>query len=137
MKAKIILSSFFVAGTLFAGTLVSSSELPNVASEFISTHFKDAQIVAVEKDFDSYEVKLSNGAEIEFTINGDLKEIDGKYVAIPDSILPDVLAEARKSQNGAKLMEIEKKLNGYELKFNNNMEVYINNEGKIIRQKLD
>lgn len=134
---KIILSGLVLSGVLFADTIVSADSLPQNAKDFISTHFKDSKINLVEKDWDGYEVKLSNGTEIDFKSNGDFKEIDGNYKAIPDTILPDILAKAKQSQNGAKLMEIEKKWNGYELKFDNNMEVYIDEKGEIKGQKLD
>ncbi len=134
---KILFSSLLVASALFADTLVSVNELPKSALEFIKTHYSSATVSKVEKDWNSYEVKLSNGVEIDFKTNGDLKEIDGKYTPIPDTVLSNVLAKAKQSQNGAKLMELEKKSNGYELKFSNNMEVYIDDKGEILSSKLD
>lgn len=44
--------------------------------EYIKTHFADTYVVSVEKDTREYEVKLNNGIELEFDLNGRLRDID-------------------------------------------------------------
>ncbi|EFP3668554.1 hypothetical protein HPW99_001648, partial [Campylobacter jejuni] len=92
MKAKLTLLALLGATVLLAKDMVvPASELPNNAKEFISKNFKTAQIGLVKKDIDSYDVILNDGTEIDFMINGEWKEVDGKYKALPHTILPNVM----------------------------------------------
>lgn len=133
---KIILCCIFTA-CLFADTIINPDSLPKDAKEFIKTHFSDATIIYAEKDWTSYDVKLNTGVKLEFTSSGKVKEIDTKYSEFPASILPNILAKAKASQTNAKLRKLEKNLNGYELKFTNGMEVYINEKGDILATRFD
>lgn len=135
MKKLLFLGA--ISCCLLADTNINPNELPQNVQDFVKTHFTNENIVKAEKDWDSYEIKLSNGTELDFSKSGDIKEIDGKYSPIPDSIMQDVLKLAKENQKNAKLMEIEKEWNGYKLKFNNNYKVYIDNNGTITKTVLD
>ncbi|EAH6085242.1 PepSY-like domain-containing protein [Campylobacter jejuni] len=138
MKAKLTLLALLGATVLLAKDMVvPASELPNNAKEFISKNFKTAQIGLVKKDIDSYDVILNDGTEIDFMINGDWKEVDGKYKALPHTILPSVMKKVSATQPNAQILEVDKEINGYKFKFNNNMEVYTDMQGNILGQKLD
>ncbi|ECR5254296.1 hypothetical protein F1K64_09650, partial [Campylobacter jejuni] len=90
MKLKLGLAALLGTTVLLAKDMVvPASELPNNAKEFISKNFKTAQIGLVKKDIDSYDVILNDGTEIDFMINGEWKEVDGKYKALPHTILPN------------------------------------------------
>lgn len=41
------------------------------------------------------------------------------------------------TQPNAQILEVDKEINGYKFKFNNNMEVYTDMQGNILGQKLD
>ncbi|EDP6564741.1 hypothetical protein FVY30_08960 [Campylobacter jejuni] len=136
MKAKLTLLALLGTTVLLAKDMVvPASELPNNAKEFISKNFKTAQIGLVKKDIDSYDVILNDGTEIDFMINGEWKEVDGKYKALPHTILPNVMKKV--STPNAQILEVDKEINGYKFKFNNNMEVYTDMQGNILGQKLD
>ena len=49
---------------------ISSSQLPSKATEFITQFFPSARIVSSQKDKDEYEVKLSDGTQIDFNKDG-------------------------------------------------------------------
>lgn len=138
MKAKLTLLALLGATVLLAKDMViPASELPNNAKEFISKNFKTAQIGLVKKDIDSYDVILNDGTEIDFMINGEWKEVDGKYKALPYTILPGVMEKVSATQPNAQILEIDKEINGYKFKFNNNMKVYTDMQGNVLGQKLD
>ncbi|HEF7911268.1 TPA: PepSY-like domain-containing protein [Campylobacter jejuni] len=138
MKAKLTLLALLGTTVLLAKDMVvPASELPNNAKEFISKNFKTAQIGLVKKDIDSYDVILNDGTEIDFMINGEWKEVDGKYKALPHPILPNVMKKVSATQPNAQILEVDKEINGYKFKFNNNMEVYTDMQGNILGQKLD
>ncbi|EGC6710167.1 hypothetical protein H9W46_001522, partial [Campylobacter coli] len=114
MKLKLGLAALLGATVLFArDIIVPASELPRNAQDFISKNFKTAQIALVKKDIDSYDVILNDGTEIDFMINGDWKEVDGKYKALPHTILPSVMKKVSATQPNAQILEIDKEINGY------------------------
>lgn len=139
MKLKLSLAALLCAGALYANDMVISvGELPSNAQNFISQNFKGTNATLVKKDLDSFEVNLSDGTEIEFMTNGDWKDVDGKYKAIPLDFLPkELLSKAQASQANAQIVKVEKEVSGYKFQFNNNMEVYIDAKGNVLGQKMD
>ncbi len=91
-----------------------------------------------EMDRKSYEIALDNGVEMEFFRNGELKEIEGNYIALPLNILPQSVATtvSRTYPNNV-VTKIKKKWNLYEVKLNNMMELYIDINGQLLGQKFD
>ena len=90
-------------------------------------------------DRKTYEIALDNGVEIEFFRNGELKEIEGNYTALPSNILPQPVANtvSRTYPNNV-ITKIKKKWNLYEVKLNNMMELYIDaSSGQLLGQKFD
>lgn len=81
------------------GELISKNEiqeqsvfvkkLPLLAKNFLKQHFDLSGVISVERDDDGYEVKLTNGIEIEFDLQGNWKEIKAKkhIISLPSSIL--------------------------------------------------
>lgn len=140
MKTKLSLVVLLLSvGILYARDMVvQASALPQNASSFVGTHFKNVQIALVKQDTDSFDVTLSDGTEIDFMINGEWKEVDGKYKAIPTSFLPSaVVSKAQATQPNATILEVSKQINGYKFKFNNNMKVYTDMNGNVLGQKFD
>lgn len=138
MKFKLTLFALLFAGLAHADTMVSFNTLPQNARDFIQTHFKGSQVNLVTQDTDSFDVLLGDGVKIEFFINGDWKEVDGKYKAIPTEFLPPKVVEnAKSAQPNAQIVEVDKKPYGIKLKFSNQMEVYTDASGSVIGQKFD
>ncbi|MBZ7955026.1 PepSY-like domain-containing protein [Campylobacter molothri] len=137
MKIKLGLVALLGAIVLLAkDIIVPASTLPKNAQDFIAANFKNAQIALVKKDIDSFDVTLSNGTEIDFMINGEWKEVDGKYQALPNSILPSIMSKISTSSN-AQILEVSKEINGYKFELNNYMKVYTDMQGNILGQKMD
>ena len=51
--------------------IVSADQLPKTAQDFISANFAGKTVQYVEKDFNEFEVQLSDRTEIKFGGNGD------------------------------------------------------------------
>ncbi|MBK1971273.1 PepSY-like domain-containing protein [Campylobacter sp. TTU_617] len=135
---KIFFAILATAAILYADMVVSVDSLPQNAQKFIQTYFKGTQIALVKKDIDSFDVTLNDGTEIDFIINGEWKEIDGNYKAIPTGFLPtNLISKVQASQANAQIIEVSKEINGYKFKFNNNMKVYTDINGNILGQKFD
>ncbi|EPT6778823.1 PepSY-like domain-containing protein [Campylobacter coli] len=137
MKAKLTLLALLGTTVLLAKDMVvPASELPNNAKEFISKNFKTAQIGLVKKDIDSYDVILNDGTEIDFMINGEWKEVDGKYKALPNSILPNIMPKISASSN-AQIIEVSREISGYKFELSNQLKIYTDAQGNILGQKFD
>ncbi|EAH4472837.1 TPA: PepSY-like domain-containing protein [Campylobacter coli] len=137
MKLKLGLAALLGATVLFArDIIVPASELPRNAQDFISKNFKTAQIALVKKDIDSYDVTLNDGTEIEFIITGEWKDVDGKYKALPNSILPNIMPKISASSN-AQIIEVSREINGYKFELSNQLKIYTDAQGNILGQKFD
>ncbi|EAH9519807.1 hypothetical protein EYI58_02510 [Campylobacter coli] len=137
MKLKLGLAALLGATVLFArDIIVPASELPRNAQDFISKNFKTAQIALVKKDIDSYDVTLNDGTEIDFIITGEWKEVDGKYKALPNSILPNIMPKISASSN-AQIIEVSREISGYKFELSNQLNIYTDAQGNILGQKFD
>ncbi|EAH5044209.1 PepSY-like domain-containing protein [Campylobacter coli] len=137
MKLKLGLAALLGATVLFArDIIVPASELPRNAQDFISKNFKTAQIALVKKDIDSYDVTLNDGTEIDFIITGEWKDVDGKYKALPNSILPNIMPKISASLN-AQIIEVSREINGYKFELSNQLKIYTDAQGNILGQKFD
>lgn len=137
MKLKLGLAALLGATVLFArDIIVPASELPRNAQDFISKNFKTAQIALVKKDIDSYDVTLNDGTEIDFIIIGEWKDVDGKYKALPNSILPNIMPKISASSN-AQIIEVSREINGYKFELSNQLKIYTDAQGNILGQKFD
>ncbi|EDN2460537.1 hypothetical protein GHY87_07235 [Campylobacter coli] len=137
MKLKLGLAALLGATVLFArDIIVPASELPRNAQDFISKNFKTAQIALVKKDIDSYDVTLNDGTEIDLIITGEWKDVDGKYKALPNSILPNIMPKISASSN-AQIIEVSREINGYKFELSNQLKIYTDAQGNILGQKFD
>lgn len=139
MKKILVLTAAFLmtASLAFADMMVTPESLPANVKQFIQTNFPNANIMYAERDYDSIEVKLNTGVELDFYVNGDWKEIK-TYQNFPTSVLPAPVTEAvRNAHPQAFIIKAEKTWNGYEIKTSNMMEIYITANGQIMGQKFD
>lgn len=129
-----LFSAFLMADDIY----IMPEQLPQNALQFIQKYFPDVNILYAEMDKKGYEVQLSNGVEIEFLRNGEFKEIEGNYVALPFEILPQSVANTvGKTYPNTVITKIKRKWNFYEVKLNNMMELYIDANGQLLGQKFD
>lgn len=129
-----LFSAFLMADDIY----IMPEQLPKNALQFIQKYFPNVNILYAEMDKKGYEVQLSNGVEIEFLRNGEFKEIEGNYVALPFEILPQSVANTvGKTYPNTVITKIKRKWNFYEVKLNNMMELYIDANGQLLGQKFD
>lgn len=139
MKLKLTLLALLVGiSSALADMVVPANQLPATAQKFISTHFKGVSIGLVERDMNSFDVVLVDGTKIDFNINGEWTEVDGKYKPIPTGFIPNaVVSKVQATQQGAQIIEVDREFGGYKFKFTNGMKVYADNNGNILGQKFD
>ena len=136
---KILLSAIFVltASVSYADQPVQPQSLPQNIQSFVANNFPGAGIIFAERDFDSFEVKLNNGSELDFDKSGNWKEIKS-YDKFPVQVLPGAVVNSVKAAHPqATIIKAERKWGGFEIKTSNNMEIMVQENGQIMGQKFD
>ena len=139
-KIFVLLITLTIVSTssLFADWVVPASSLPQKSRAFIQRVYPGVQIWKVERDGGKFEVKLSNGASIDFLANGNWINIDGEYNGVPLSVLPQAVANTvRRTYPQAMMIDVEKEWGNYKIKLNNMMEMFISANGQLVGQKWD
>lgn len=94
--ALIALTFAFAFASCDKEEVISSSELPNEITSYISTHFPNNTIVEVTKDRDgltkTYDVLLSESLNLVFNSNKQIIEIDG-INQLPNSVIPEKILQ--------------------------------------------
>ena len=136
--ALLITLTIVSTSSLFADWVVPASSLPQKARTFIKRVYPNAQIWKVERDDGKFEVKLSNGASIDFAGNGNWLNIDGEYNGVPMSVLPQAVANTvKRTYPQAMMIDVEKEWGNYKIKLNNMMELFVSSNGQLMGQKWD
>ncbi|WP_028330245.1 PepSY-like domain-containing protein [Brachyspira alvinipulli] len=136
--ALLISLTIISTSSLFADWVVPVSSLPQKARSFIQRVYPGVQIWKVERDDGKFDVKLSNGATIDFLPNGNWVNIDGEYNGVPLSVLPQAVANTvRRTHPQAMMIDVEKEWGNYKIKLNNMMELFISSDGQLVGQKWD
>ncbi len=118
---------------------VPSSQLPSKATEFISQYFPSAKILSSQKDKDEYEVKLSDGTEIDFYKDGEWKDVDAAAgVILPTGFYPSEIDNyIAQYYEGLGINEITKVARGYEVELNTGTEMIFAHDGSFIEIGVD
>ena len=125
-----------VAGTAYAGTPIKDSELPKAAVAFIKKYFPSETIRKAEKDNGrrgmEYEVDFTSGAEVEFTSDGNWKDVKAaRGNALPAGIVPSAISKyVETNHKGQSIVEISRKRGGYEDELSNGKEIKLTEDGK-------
>ena len=136
--ALLITLTIVSTSSLFADWVVPASSLPQKSRAFIQRVYPGVQIWKVERDGGKFEVKLSNGASIDFLANGNWINIDGEYNGVPLSVLPQAVANTvRRTYPQAMMIDVEKEWGNYKIKLNNMMELFVSSGGQLMGQKWD
>ena len=115
----------------FADKPVTFTQLPQKAQQFITKHFSGVQFLSATMD-DDYEVYLANGTKVEFTLQGDWKEVKCTG-GVPAAIVPAAISKYVKTNYAnAAIVKIDKKYSGYEVELNNGLELKFDTKGNFL-----
>ena len=141
IKQIILIASVMMlsVAALFAADMpIQANQLPKKAQDFIKFNFANDQIVYAEQDRNSFKAELQSGIEIDFDKNGDWTDVNSERTPLPTSFIPAAVMKAVEGKyKGVAVLEISKEYLSYKLKLGNNREVYVDNSGKIVGDKLD
>lgn len=125
---------------------VAEQDLPQAIRDHIAANYPGSTIRWAKRDDDGYEVKLSNGTELEFTLAGQLiraypdddgdddDDDDGdSYVPVPVSALPQAIrAYIEANYPGLGIASAQRDDDGYEVFLSNGLELNFSLDGTFL-----
>lgn len=113
-------------------------KLPAAARTFIETYFPAESCLYAERERDDgrreYEVKLSDGTDIDFHGMGEWKKVDCGYSFLPAGIVPAAIVEDLTVRYPeAKIYKAERERGGYEIELGNGLELIYSADGTFVR----
>ena len=107
---------------------IQVGELPKAAQTFLKTHFPNAKISFAKEDdeflYKEYEVMLVDGTKIEFDSKGEWENVDCKYGAVPEAIVPLQIKDYIKANYpDAKVLQIDRDGRYYEVSLSSHLEL--------------
>ena len=134
MKKLFVLLLGLITLNVFASNdrPITFQQLPQKAQQFITTNFKGVEVLSATVD-DDYEVYLANGTKVEFTLQGEWKEVKCVAGAVPAAIIPAAISKYVKTHfPNTTIVKIDKKYNGYEVELNNDRELKFDKNGNFL-----
>lgn len=121
-----------------ADRIIAYSQLPKSAQAFVAKYFPGRTASEVKEDNErtgkTYEVRLSDGTEIEFYAHGQWKDVDGKRTALPTAFIPaPIVKYVQANHAGDAIVKIEKNRRGYEVELASDTDLYFNNQLQLVR----
>ena len=131
-KIILALAAIFSIGVFSASAdndkIINKSQLPAQAQQFINEHFNGIDLSYAKEERDilkkSFEVRLANGAKIEFSDKGVWEEVDCQFSEVPAAIIPVAIKNyIDENFAGEKVISIERNRFNYEVKLSNRLEL--------------
>ncbi len=113
---------------------ITKNELPKAAQTFIDTYFSQYEIATVLKDYNEYEVKFTNGFDIEFDKKGEWTDVDCQMMPVPNGIVPSAIVTYVTSNYAQNfIVKISREHHGYDVELNNDLDLEFDKNGKFLR----
>lgn len=141
------LSILLISLSLFCGcdskedeeeTIITLSNLPSEARNFLNSYYKGIEVSKIEKDLDEgvviYEVLLKNGHEVVFNEKGEWEQVDAPSgESIPTGFIPlSILEYLDENFAGYGINEINKTGYGYKVELITELDLMFNEIGQYI-----
>lgn len=139
------MNSILVAVMVMAATsaqaqdkVIDFNQLPKAAQDFIKTYYDQNNVAYITEDSGfmskDYEVRLTDGKEIEFDSKGNWTEVDGKRDAVPaDIVLTEIQEYVSKRFPNNSIVHIKKTSREYEIELSNGLDLEFNTKGRFLR----
>lgn len=135
-KILVFCAALLLSVAMFANdVLVTVDQMPEPAQLFLKTYFQEDNIAYVTADraitfVTGYEVRLSDGTEIEFQRDGSLKKIECKMRPMPEGIVPaKMVAYIQASFPNVLIKEYKIDYFGQKIELTNGLELIFDNAG--------
>lgn len=112
-------------------------KIPQKAQQFVKKYFGNKQVALVTEDSEfmdkSYDVTFTNGDKVEFDKKGEWKNVDCKYSAVPDGVIPTAIQSyVSKNYPNAKIKQIERDRKDYDVELTNGWEIKFDKRFRVI-----
>ena len=139
-KLVLTLSVFFAAIGVACADVdrpIEVDKLPDAAQKFLKQYFPNASVslakVDVELAYKEYDVLLTDGTRIDFNSSGEWIDVDCKYAAIPEGIVPRQIVDyVAKNYPNVNILRIERDRHTYEVSLSNRLELTFDKKFKIV-----
>lgn len=116
---------------------VPFQQMPANVKNFLAKYYPNATVAKYESKTTivgkKYEVKLNNGAEIDFDKNGNWEEISDKQ-GVPTALIPaSIKTYLAKNYKGVKVESIDKESNKIKVDLINDIDLEFDKNGKFLR----
>ena len=142
MKNRVLLlvavATLAITSAYAEDIVISAKKLPNTAQEFLNTHFADGNIVRAVHDREvgdnDYTIWLNDGSKIEFNGKGNWESVENKSAGVGSSVVPVNIKEyITTNYPSLVIVKIEKKVYGYEVELNNDLDLKFDSNGNFQR----
>ena len=119
--------------------IIDIDKLPKDVKEFLGYYFYGDEIYLAERDRSGdYIVSLKSGIEIKFKWTGDWLYINGNNNKITYNVLPKKVIETiMRLYPQSAIVNTSVNDNRYDIKLDNNMNLYVEKNGKLIGRKYE
>lgn len=116
--------------------VVGEDDLPKEAHLYVTKHFPEHEVLQVVKERDdlktTYEVRLSEGYQLEFSKKGEIRGIEGNN-RLPDSVLPPAILDyVQTNYPDTFILDWELDDRGQEIKLANRLELKFDRNGQFL-----
>ncbi|MGS2741048.1 PepSY-like domain-containing protein [Sinomicrobium sp. M5D2P17] len=120
---------------------IDASDLPAAGIVLIETHFEGTTVTRAEMknkadgDGTLYEVRLSNGFDLDLDAEGNWTDIDGNGQQVPDGLVPERILEYTQENYPAPLFieGIDLEPAGYDVEISDGTDLDFDAEGNFVR----
>lgn len=131
---KLILTGLLAIFAISTGVSQTEEQVSAEISAWLSEHFSNESIMDMHVDLDdqndAYEVKMSDGSEIEFDVEGQPTSIKSKKGFWPEALPENIANYLNNKHKDVKVVEYEKEDDGYEVKLANGIELEFDSTGQ-------
>ena len=139
MKKLSILTAFIAILCFGMTTAMAQNNNSNPEiTKFVQQYFPKANVLMVNAEWDEYEVRLSDGTQIEFTRASEWKKVDCEhattYTNVPAELVPVQISNyVKTSFANQSIVKIEKKRRSWEIELNSELEIKFDKNFNVIK----
>lgn len=129
--------TFSVAKADGRDKVITKEQLPSAAQQLLASHFSGLKILLVSEDREfvsrNYEVLFEDGTKLEFTRDGEWKELDCRKGGVPAALIPgEIKAFVGERYPDAEIIQIDRDRNDYEVRLSNRLELTFDKKFNLI-----
>lgn len=135
---KLILTVVLAVFAINTGISQNEEKVSAEISAWLSTNFPNVSLMDMHVDLDdqedAYEVKMSDGSEIEFDIEGHPTSIKSKKGFWPEALPEQIATYLNTNHKDVKVTKYKKEDDGHEVKLANGTELEFDSFGRLLEE---